>query len=214
MQTRMPMVIAIVATLGSAPAFAQVANGNFDRGPADWTWKDAIYPMAAGTTCGNVAYVPTNPKSSRTPNAGLAPASGRIGVLTPPKPYAVGTFGMCRTLEQVVYVPTGAKLTFALKIGDTWQAGFNMPRAHDAGFAVLVTAGNKTSVLYSVAGKSRTCDQWLPCPAYINRTVDLAPYWGKHVKLTLRGATSGQNTLASQVFGEPSGIYIDNIRIQ
>ncbi|NUS61409.1 MAG: hypothetical protein HOQ01_10720 [Lysobacter sp.] len=210
----MSMVIAIVATTLCAPAFAQVANGNFDRGPADWTWKDAIYPMAAGTNCSNVAYAPTNPKSRMTPNAGAAPASGRIGVLTPAKPYAVGTFGMCRTIEQLVHVPKGTKLTFALKIGDAWHGGFNVPHAHDASFAVLVVEGGKTSTLYSVAGKSRTCDQWLPCPAYVNRVVDLAPYWGKHVKLIFRGATSGQNTQSSQVFGEPSPIYVDNIRIQ
>jgi hypothetical protein len=214
MKNRTALICAFVAAALPVSAFAQVANGNFDRGIADWTWRDSAYALAAGTTCDNVPYQPATNNSMKVRNGGSGAASGKVGYLIPPKPYGVGTWGMCREIEQSVYVPYGAHLTFALRIGDAVHGGFNAPQIHGAGFAVLIVDGARRSVVYSVTGQSRTCDQWLPCPAYISNTVDLAPYWGKTVRLVLRGATSGQNTSTSQIFGEPSPVYVDNIRIQ
>jgi hypothetical protein len=195
------------------PALAQVVNGHFDQGVANWTWSDSTYVLAAGTDCSNVPYVPATANSTKVTNKGAAPAAGPVGYLIPPKPYAVGTWGMCRLMEQHVYVPHGAKLTFAARIGDRLSA--NPPFIQSAGFAVLVDDGTTTTNLYAFSGASRVCDGWsVPCPVYTTRTVDLAPYWGKHVRLIFRGATSGQNTSTSQVFGEPSPVYVDNIRIQ
>ena len=206
---------ALLAAALPATAAAQVANGNFDRGSSDWIWRDATYSMEAGKSCSNAAYSEASGKSRKTPSTGVAPASGRIGVVTPLKPYGVGTWGMCRTMEQTVYVPHGASLHFLLRIGDRLDGGFNAPMTHGAGFAVLVTHGATTSVLLTRTGQSRWCDGWqVPCPVFTNQSIDLAPYWGKTVRLTFRGATSGQNTLSSQVYGEPSHIYVDNIRIQ
>jgi surface antigen len=214
MKNRIAWIGALATAMLPMSAVAQVANGNFDRGIADWTWRDSTYALAAGTNCSNVPYQPATAKSSKVPNAGWGIASGRVGYVIPPKPYAVGTWGMCRQMEQFVHVPHGASLTFALQIGDAVQGGFNAPQMHSAGLAVVIVDGTTSSVVYSVSGQSRACDQWLPCPTFINRTVDLAPYWGKTVRLVFRGSTTGQNTQTSQVYGEPSSIYVDNIRIQ
>lgn len=212
---RLLLLAALTAAVFPATALAQVANGNFDRGAADWTWRDSIHAMAAGTSCANVGYAAVTNANSTVRNAKwLAPASGRVGLLVPPKPYAVGTWGMCRQMEQTVYVPRGAKLTFALRIGNALQTNFNMPHVFGAVFSVVIVDGAKSSTVYSVSGQSRACDQWLPCPAFTNRTVDLAPYWGKQVRLIFRGGSAGQNTQTSQVYGEPSPIYIDHVRIQ
>ncbi|KGQ20854.1 hypothetical protein LF41_61 [Lysobacter dokdonensis DS-58] len=206
-----PFALTIALAVAVAPfeAQAQVANGTFASGFASWTVGDAVFAQGGGTDCSSAPYTATTKNTSKK---GTAPASGTVAQATPFISYAPGAWTLCRQLEQMVYVPVGKQLKFSAKLGEGIYA--SQYQIEPVGLSVHVIDNGQATMLFSQAGHNIVCGNGeFPCPIYRAQTLDMSPYWGKTVRLVIRGNTGVRNGQTGGI-SEPSYAFVDDVRLE
>lgn len=193
---------------------AQVVNGDFSGGATGWTWSQVIFSSSINS-CSGAAYTPYNPSGGDVPFIyGSGIASGNAGRVTAGTIYSNGSWASCRTISQTVFVPSGKRLKFALKIGADLGRFYTAKTIASGTFWVFVTdisTNVTTSIFHSTGYSQQTCGSF--CPVFAAYSLDMSAYWGKNVKITFAGDTHFVNgSLGIQE--EPTMIYLDSVALQ
>ncbi|MBY4596649.1 hypothetical protein K3217_14015 [bacterium BD-1] len=204
MSSRLKMVALTVAlSAGNAVCAQDLMNGEFELGPANWEWKQAV--TAGIGACDSLATFSAN--FVNTPQFKIG--SDRAARVTAAG--SSGSYHSCGQIEQTVFVPIGARLKFDLRIGDPEYTYTSGPGRLSA-YARDVQLGVEKT-LFSASGSNCNANSPSCAPVGVPRDVDISKFWGRSARLKFQGSTSGQ--VGGVGYDQaPTLAYIDSVRFE
>ena len=183
---------------------AQVANGDFVNGTANWSWLRALSTL--GNLCTPSVYTPN---LGDVPSIGTAPASGRVALLRDQDAIGLFTQNSCTEIRQALTIPAGSQLRLDAQLGvvDNSFPGIFAPVT----LSVAFITGNQTHALFSIEGKtqSSTCEVHNSCPRYATYAINMTSFAGQSGTLSVKASTEAT---AYPKRGSPA--FVDNIAFE
>jgi hypothetical protein len=207
---------ALVLSVLPLTVFAQVTNGDFSSGTASWNWKQDQMVQVPYDSCLNHLATFTPNTSNDTPTDPFQPSRGRFAVTTAPGQLFNGTYDLCRSIDQTVFVPSATSLSFEAKLGTALSGTYNGGSAFTVEFfvsAVNVSTGVETPLLYAT-GQSYKCPIQSTCPQWTPYNVSLSSFWGQNIVLKFRTRTQQTRSGTGQISAIESQAFLDNVVIQ
>lgn len=215
MKTIKRLLVAALLCVAPLAVSAQVTNGDFSSGTASWNWKTYTMAYVPYDACSNYLAAFTPSTSTDTPTSAFEPARGRYAKITSPGTLANGTFDICRSIDQTIYVPSGKNLSFEAKLGtalsSTYSGGVWPVEMWVS--AVNVSTGVETQLLYAT-GQSVKCPVTSYCPQWITYNASLSAFWGQNIILKFRTRTQHTRSGTGQTTTTSSDAWADNITLQ
>jgi hypothetical protein len=192
--------LCITPTLG----LAQVINGDFTNGTANWTWLRGTSTSSI-STCLTTRYIPN---SSDVPNIGTAPALGNVALLR--AQYTTGTSSQisCTEIQQTLTVPAASQLRLNAKLGGEYSSTPSLNIYYPVTLKVSFLTGGQSYSLFNVQGKLEDpiCGAFNSCPRFVSYVINMTQFAGQTGTLSLRADTEAEG---NRRIGSPA--YVDDI---